>query len=67
MQQHLELGQFLRDRYKNFLNESYDRHEVRDGPRSSLLDLMTSRLEPGETNGDLLMFERRGLFAMLMF
>uniref|UniRef100_A0A3Q0SFD4 Lysosomal acid phosphatase n=1 Tax=Amphilophus citrinellus TaxID=61819 RepID=A0A3Q0SFD4_AMPCI len=28
MQQHFELGQFLRDRYKTFLNESYDRHEI---------------------------------------
>lgn len=28
MQQHFELGQFLRDRYKTLLNESYDRHEI---------------------------------------
>ncbi|XP_035533544.1 lysosomal acid phosphatase-like [Morone saxatilis] len=28
MKQHFELGQFLRSRYKGFLNESYDRHEV---------------------------------------
>ncbi|XP_035983711.1 lysosomal acid phosphatase-like [Fundulus heteroclitus] len=28
MRQHYELGQFLRTRYKNFLNESYHRHEV---------------------------------------
>uniref|UniRef100_A0A665TFX6 Lysosomal acid phosphatase n=1 Tax=Echeneis naucrates TaxID=173247 RepID=A0A665TFX6_ECHNA len=28
MRQHFELGQFLRSRYKGFLNESYDRHEV---------------------------------------
>ncbi|KAM3849224.1 lysosomal acid phosphatase [Diretmus argenteus] len=28
MRQHLELGQFLRKRYKGFLNESYDRHEI---------------------------------------
>uniref|UniRef100_A0A7N6BHA3 Lysosomal acid phosphatase n=1 Tax=Anabas testudineus TaxID=64144 RepID=A0A7N6BHA3_ANATE len=28
MMQHFELGQFLRKRYKGFLNDSYDRHEV---------------------------------------
>lgn len=28
MRQHYELGSFLRDRYKGFLNESYKRHEV---------------------------------------
>ncbi|XP_029942979.1 lysosomal acid phosphatase-like [Salarias fasciatus] len=28
MRQQFELGQFLRTRYKDFLNESYDRHEV---------------------------------------
>ncbi|XP_074483486.1 lysosomal acid phosphatase [Sebastes fasciatus] len=28
MRQHLDLGQFLRNRYKGFLNESYDRHEI---------------------------------------
>lgn len=28
MRQHYELGSFLRSRYKGFLNESYDRHEV---------------------------------------
>uniref|UniRef100_A0A7N8YMN2 Lysosomal acid phosphatase n=1 Tax=Mastacembelus armatus TaxID=205130 RepID=A0A7N8YMN2_9TELE len=28
MRQHHELGQFLRKRYKGFLNESYDRHEI---------------------------------------
>ncbi|KAM6893440.1 lysosomal acid phosphatase-like [Xenentodon cancila] len=28
MRQHFDLGQFLRSRYKNFLNESYDRHEI---------------------------------------
>ncbi|CAN9497487.1 unnamed protein product [Ophioblennius macclurei] len=28
MRQHFELGQFLRNRYKDFLNESYDRHEI---------------------------------------
>lgn len=28
MRQHFELGRFLRNRYKGFLNESYDRHEV---------------------------------------
>ncbi|XP_044200868.1 lysosomal acid phosphatase isoform X1 [Thunnus albacares] len=28
MRQHYELGQFLRKRYKGFLNESYDRHEI---------------------------------------
>lgn len=30
MRQHFELGQFLRKRYKGFLNESYNRHEVGD-------------------------------------
>ncbi|CAI9607048.1 unnamed protein product [Staurois parvus] len=28
MQQHWELGQALRERYKGFLNESYNRHEI---------------------------------------
>ncbi|XP_028997487.1 lysosomal acid phosphatase-like [Betta splendens] len=28
MRQHFELGQFLQKRYKGFLNESYDRHEI---------------------------------------
>lgn len=28
MQQHFELGQFLRKRYDGFLNASYDRHEI---------------------------------------
>ncbi|XP_076580013.1 lysosomal acid phosphatase [Chaetodon auriga] len=28
MRQHYELGHFLRDRYKGFLKESYDRHEI---------------------------------------
>lgn len=28
MKQHYVLGQFLRERYKGFLNESYDRHEI---------------------------------------
>ncbi|XP_041638118.1 lysosomal acid phosphatase isoform X2 [Cheilinus undulatus] len=28
MRQHFNLGQFFRDRYKGFLNESYDRHEI---------------------------------------
>lgn len=28
MQQHFNLGQFLRKRYSGFLNESYDRHEI---------------------------------------
>uniref|UniRef100_H3CYB7 Lysosomal acid phosphatase n=1 Tax=Tetraodon nigroviridis TaxID=99883 RepID=H3CYB7_TETNG len=28
MRQHYELGSFLRLRYKGFLNESYDRHEI---------------------------------------
>lgn len=28
MRQHYDLGSFLRNRYKGFLNESYDRHEV---------------------------------------
>lgn len=29
MRQHYELGSFLRNRYKGFLNESYDRHEIK--------------------------------------
>ncbi|XP_061760643.1 lysosomal acid phosphatase isoform X2 [Nerophis ophidion] len=28
MRQHLELGQFLRKRYKGFINDSYARHEI---------------------------------------
>uniref|UniRef100_H2THN8 Lysosomal acid phosphatase n=1 Tax=Takifugu rubripes TaxID=31033 RepID=H2THN8_TAKRU len=28
MRQHYELGSFLRNRYKGFLNESYERHEI---------------------------------------
>ncbi|KAM9334213.1 lysosomal acid phosphatase-like [Symphorus nematophorus] len=28
MRQHFDLGDFLRNRYKGFLNESYDRHEI---------------------------------------
>uniref|UniRef100_A0A8C5G2L0 Lysosomal acid phosphatase n=1 Tax=Gouania willdenowi TaxID=441366 RepID=A0A8C5G2L0_GOUWI len=28
MRQHFELGQYLRSRYRAFLNESYDRHEI---------------------------------------
>lgn len=28
MRQHFDLGHFLRNRYKGFLSESYDRHEV---------------------------------------
>ncbi|KAM3585525.1 uncharacterized protein V6R79_019684 [Siganus canaliculatus] len=28
MRQHLDLGHFLRNRYKGFLNESYNRHEI---------------------------------------
>ncbi|XP_059184015.1 lysosomal acid phosphatase [Centropristis striata] len=28
MRQHLNLGQFLRTRYKGFLNETYERHEI---------------------------------------
>ncbi|XP_072277648.1 lysosomal acid phosphatase [Pyxicephalus adspersus] len=28
MKQHWDLGQTLRDRYKGFLNETYDRHEI---------------------------------------
>ncbi|TNM94237.1 hypothetical protein fugu_002413 [Takifugu bimaculatus] len=28
MRQHYELGTFLRNRYKGFLNESYERHEI---------------------------------------
>lgn len=28
MRQHYDLGHFLRQRYKGFLNESYDRHEI---------------------------------------
>ncbi|XP_056156936.1 lysosomal acid phosphatase [Lampris incognitus] len=28
MRQHLELGKFLRKRYSDFLNDSYDRHEI---------------------------------------
>ncbi|KAM4711071.1 lysosomal acid phosphatase isoform 1-T3 [Anableps anableps] len=28
MRQHYELGQYLRTRYKDFLNESYNRHEI---------------------------------------
>ncbi|XP_070786548.1 lysosomal acid phosphatase [Enoplosus armatus] len=36
MRQHFELGQFLRNRYKGFLNESYERHEI--SVRSTDLD-----------------------------
>lgn len=57
MRQHFELGQFLRKRYKEFLSESYDRHEVGDGFSSLLSDHMTS---PLHTGGDLLIFRRRG-------
>ncbi|XP_031147771.2 lysosomal acid phosphatase [Sander lucioperca] len=28
MRQHFDLGQFLRNRYKGFLNQSYERHEI---------------------------------------
>ncbi|XP_067883590.1 lysosomal acid phosphatase-like, partial [Heterodontus francisci] len=28
MRQHYELGQYLRRRYKDFLNSSYDRHQI---------------------------------------
>lgn len=41
MRQHFELGQFLRNRYKGFLNESYDRHEV--GVLTSASDHVTHR------------------------
>lgn len=41
MRQHFELGQFLRNRYKGFLNESYNRHEV--GVLTSISDHMTPR------------------------
>lgn len=45
MKQHFELGQFLRSRYKGFLNESYDRREV-NGLSSSLSDHMMPQLNP---------------------
>lgn len=38
MRQHFELGSFLRSRYKGFLNDSYDRHEV--GVTNSLINVL---------------------------
>lgn len=64
MRQHFELGQFLRNRYKGFLNESYDRHEV--GVFISLSDHVTprqnlQRLTMTDTN-----VKERGALAMLL-
>jgi hypothetical protein len=39
MEQHYELGQYIRKRYGKFLNESYKREQASWGPRLGTLTL----------------------------